>query len=110
MLAQVEYAYNDTINRTIGKSPFEVIYGLHTRDILELKNLGNAVTRSGYAEDFTQSMKEIHESVKQELKDNTTKIKQKVDERRKKLQLQVGDIVMVHLNKERLQQGIPNKL
>lgn len=101
-MAQDDYAYNDTINRTTSKSPFEVIYGLHPRGILELRDIGNAPTRSGYDEDFAQSMKEIHESVKQTLKDNTTKIKQKVDERRKNLQFQVGDIFMVHLNKARL--------
>lgn len=110
LLAQVEYAYNDTINRTTRKSPFEVIYGLHPRGILELRDLGNATTRSGYVEDFAQSIKEIDESVKQALNDNTTKIKQKVDERRKNLQFQVGDLVMVHLNKARLQQGVPNNL
>lgn len=98
------------MNRTTGKIHFEVFYGVHLRGILELRDLGSAAARSGYAEYFSQSMKEVHESVKQALMKNTSKIKQKADERRKNLQFQVGDLVMVHLNKERLQQGVPNKL
>lgn len=110
VLSQDEYAYNETINRTTEKSPFEVVYGVHPSGILELRELGNAATRSGYAEDFSQSMREVHELVKQALIENTSKIKQKVDERRKNLQFQVGYLFMVHLNKERLQKGVPNKL
>lgn len=102
VLAQSEYAYNDTINRTIGKSPFEVVYGVHTRGIFELRDLGSVAIRSGYAKDFSQSMKEVHESVTQALKENTSKIKQKVDEMRRNIQFQVGDLVMVHLNNARL--------
>lgn len=110
VLAQSEYAYNDTINRTTGKSTFEVVYGVHLRGIFELRDLGGATIKSGYAEDFSQSMKEVHESVRQALKENTSKTKQKVDEKRRNLQFQVGDLVMVHLKKERLQKGVPNKL
>lgn len=98
------------MNRTTGKSPFEVVYDVHPRGILELRDLGSAGARSGYVEDFAQSMKEVHELVKQALMENTSKHKQKVDERRTNLQFQVGDLVMVHLNKARLQQGVPNKL
>lgn len=102
VLAQSEYAYNDTINRTTGKSPFEVVYGVHPRGIFELRDLGSSAIRSGYAEEFSQSMKEVHESIRQALKENARKIKQKVDEKRRNLQFQVGDLVMVHLKKERI--------
>lgn len=87
-----------------------MVYGLHPRGILELRDLGNVAIRIGYAEDFAQSMKEVHESVKHALMESTSKIKKKVDERRKNLQFQVGDLIMVHLKKARLKQGMPNKL
>lgn len=38
------------------------------------------------------------------------KHKTKVDEHRKEVQFNVGDLVMVHLNKDRLQKGVPHKL
>jgi hypothetical protein len=110
MLPQAEYAYNDSVNRTIGKSPFEVVYGLHPRGVFELRNLENSEGRSAYVDDFSQSMKEVHEQVKKQLQEATQKLKEKVDERRKDLQFAVGDLVMVHLNKSRLQKGVPTKL
>ena len=40
----------------------------------------------------------------------TQRLKAKMDERRKEVQFQIGDFVMVHLNKARMQQGMPTKL
>ena len=65
---------------------------------------------SGQVEDFVQTMKEIQERVKKTIQENTIKLKAKVDEKKKDVQFSIGDYVMVHLNKERLQKGIPTKL
>ena len=40
----------------------------------------------------------------------TQKLKTKVDMSRKDIQFEVGEYVMVHLNKSRLQKGVPTKL
>ena len=64
VISQAEYAYNDSVNRTIGKSPFEIVYGMHPRGVCELRDLGDMEHRSGHAEDFSQTMKEIQEQVK----------------------------------------------
>ena len=66
--------------------------------------------RSGQAKYFFQTMKEIQDQVKKTIQDNTQKLKAKVDEKRKNVQFFVGDYVMIHLNKERLQKGVPTKL
>ena len=55
-------------------------------------------------------MKEIQEWVKKTIQDNTQKLKAKVDEKRTNIQFFVGDYVMVHFNKERLQKSVPTKL
>ena len=49
IIAQVEYAYNDTINMTTRKSPFEVVYGVHPRGILELRDMKAGAEVSGVA-------------------------------------------------------------
>jgi hypothetical protein len=40
ILPQVEFAYNDSPNRSTSKSPFQIVYGMHPRLILELRDLG----------------------------------------------------------------------
>jgi hypothetical protein len=36
----VEFAYNDSPNRSTGKIPFQIVYGMHPRGISELRDLG----------------------------------------------------------------------
>ena len=64
IIPQAEYAYNDSTNRSTGRSPFEVVYSLHPRGILDLKDVDKLAGDSGYANDFSLSMKEIHDSIK----------------------------------------------
>lgn len=40
VLPQAKFSYNDSPNRSIGKVPFQIVYGIHLRRISELKNLG----------------------------------------------------------------------
>jgi hypothetical protein len=36
ILPQAEFAYNDLVNQSIGKSPFQVVYGMQPRGVSEL--------------------------------------------------------------------------
>jgi hypothetical protein len=38
ILPQAEFAYNDSVNRSIGKSPFEIVYGMKLRGVYELRD------------------------------------------------------------------------
>jgi len=40
ILPQAEFSYNDSPNRSTGKIPFQIMYGMHPRGILELRYLG----------------------------------------------------------------------
>jgi hypothetical protein len=110
VLAQVEFAYNDSPNRSTGLSPFHILYGMHPRGIYELRNLGKQEIRSVDGEDFAVSMQELQDRVKQQLQDNNNKYKQKADLKRRQLDFEVGDLVMAHLRKERFPRGEYNKL
>jgi hypothetical protein len=38
ILPQEEFAYNDSVNRSTGKSPFQIVYGIQPRGISELRD------------------------------------------------------------------------
>jgi hypothetical protein len=38
ILPQADFAYNDSVNRSIGQSPFQVVYGMQPRGISELRD------------------------------------------------------------------------
>jgi hypothetical protein len=44
------------VNRSTGKSPFEIVYGIHPRGITELRDLNQDEFRSVGAEDFATKM------------------------------------------------------
>ena len=78
IISQDEYAYNDSINR-MTRSPFEIVYGMHPREVCEIRDLGVMEYRSGHAKDFSQTMKEIQEQVKKTITEATHKLKTKVN-------------------------------
>jgi hypothetical protein len=61
VLAQVEFTYNDSLNRSIGMSPFHILHGMHPRGVSELRDLGKLEKRSAYGEDFATAINELHQ-------------------------------------------------
>jgi hypothetical protein len=51
-MPQAEFAYNDSLNRRIGQSPFQIVYGMQPRGVSELKYSEQDEFRSASAEDF----------------------------------------------------------
>ena len=56
MLAQDEFQYNDSPNRSTWMIPFQILYGMHPRGVYELRSLGKQELRSVDGEDFAVSM------------------------------------------------------
>jgi hypothetical protein len=110
ILPQAEFAYNDSVNRSKGKSPFQVVYGMHPRGISELRDSEQTVTRSASAEDFAEAMKELHSQVKKRLQNSSQEYKHREDQHRRQLQFEVGDFILAHLRRERFLRGTYNKL
>ena len=74
-LAQAEFAYNDSPNRIIGMSIFQIVYGMNPRGLYELRNLGGQERRSAYGENFASNMHGIQEDVKKRLQESAGKYK-----------------------------------
>jgi hypothetical protein len=55
-------------------------------------------------------MKELHSHVKERLQNSSQEYKRRVDQQRRQLQFEVGDMVLAHFRKERFSRGTYNKL
>ena len=78
-MAQAKYAYNDLPNKSIGKSPFQICYGMHPRGVHELRDLGFTEKRSANSEEFVDAIHAMHEEVKQKLQSNNLMYTAKAD-------------------------------
>jgi hypothetical protein len=67
ILPQEEFAYNDSPNRSTGKIPFQILYGMQPRGVSELRDLEQGEIRSIGAEDFTAEMQKLHGKIKEQL-------------------------------------------
>ncbi|XP_057826199.2 uncharacterized protein LOC131037953 [Cryptomeria japonica] len=92
--------------RSIGKSPFEVVYEVHPRGIYELRDL-SGMDRNAQGEDFVAAMHDIHKQVEETLEKNVDKYKRKADLKKRDVQFKVGDL---HLSKEGLPKSKYTKL
>jgi NH3-dependent NAD+ synthetase len=110
ILPQAEFAYNDSINRSTGQSPFQIVYGMQPRGVFELRDSEQNTTRSASAEDFSKAMRELHCRVKERLQNSSQEYKRRTDQHRRQLQFEVGDLILAHLRKERFPRGTYNKL
>jgi hypothetical protein len=98
------------VNRSTGKSPFQIVYGMNLTGVSELRDLKHSKIRSARVEDFIAQMQELHNHIKEQLKKRSNEYKHIADKHRRKLEFEVGDQVLAHLRKERFPRGTYNKL
>ena len=99
-LAQAEFVYNDSPNRSKGMSHFQIIYGMLPRGVYELRDLGKWERISAQGEYFAIGMHELQENIKKRLHDSIEKYKQRSELKRREVKFQVGDLVMAYLRRK----------
>jgi hypothetical protein len=109
-LAQAEFAYNSMINRSTGKTPFQIVYCQPPRHALDLTPLPKLPGISIATEHMADRIKAIQEEVRTNLEESNARYKAAADCKRRAQIFQVGDLVMVYLHKGRMPAGTYTKL
>ncbi|GJV07948.1 putative nucleotidyltransferase, ribonuclease H [Tanacetum coccineum] len=109
-LAPAEFAFNNMVNRSTGKTPFQVVYQCPPKQTLDLIQLPALPGHSIAAQNMAERIEAVQAEVKQKLEYSNAKYKVQSDKHRRIKTFSVGDQVMVHLRKERFPVGTYNKL
>ena len=110
ILPQIEFAYNRSMHRTIGKIPFEVVYGLKPTGPMELAPHSTIQQFSGDVEVRAKEIKKLHEEDRLKIEKKNAKYVEQANRRRKYFKFEVGELVWVHLHKDRFSPGKFGKL
>ncbi|GKD27165.1 transposon ty3-I gag-pol polyprotein, partial [Tanacetum coccineum] len=101
LLPQAEFAYNRAPNKTTGRSPFMVVYGLNPATPLDLAVLDTSSKFNQEASDRAADIKALHQLVHDKINKSNELIKYRRDKGRKHILFQPGDLVWVHFRKDR---------
>ena len=67
-LSRVEFAYNNSINRSTGKRPFEIVTGYKPNQPIDLIPLPIHARVSESAASFAQHVRDLHKEISQKIK------------------------------------------
>ncbi|OWM72158.1 hypothetical protein CDL15_Pgr018041 [Punica granatum] len=104
-----EFAYNNEVRSSIGRSPFSVVYIKPPRHALDLLKLPKTHGVSVATRNMANQWHKVHGEVKKPEQANA-KYKHAPDLHRRKQLFEVGDEVMLFLRKERFPLGTYGKL
>ena len=80
-----EFAYNSSLNRTIKKTPFEIVYGNKPLSVLDLAPLPLSKKESVRATEMKDFMQSIHAQVKERIEHSNANYKAVADIHRRRL-------------------------
>ena len=101
LLPHAEFAYNSSTRQTTSCSPFEAVYGMNSIGPFDLAPIHPTDHFSGEADERAKFIKKIHEQVRDKILKQIEKYKKQADKHRKKVVFKEGDLVWIHLKKER---------
>ena len=107
---QAEFAYNCSVNRSTGFSPFVITYGYNPRAPLDLSPIPDLKRVNVKAEDLIAQIQEIHTATAKHLQETSAKYKQTADKKCRVVEFEIGDFVWAILTKDRFPMGEYNKL
>jgi hypothetical protein len=106
----VEFAYNRASRSTTKVSPFQVVYGFNPRALINILPLPTSEIIHNDAKDCADFILKIHESTKQNIEKINEKYRIAGSKGKKEVQFAPGDLVWLHLRKDRIPELRKSKL
>ena len=100
-LPHIEFAYNRSLHSTTKMCPFEIVYGFLPRAPIDLLPIPSSERVNVDAKQRAEMILKMHELTKANIEKMNTKYKLAGDKGRKKVVFEPGDLVWLHLRKER---------
>lgn len=105
-----EFAFNSSVNRSIGMSPFEVVLGYKPRMQVNLIPISSIHRPSASADSFASHIHAMHEEIRKKINMHSESYKLAANSHGCNVEFQIGDYVMVCKRPKRFPQGIARKL
>ena len=109
-LPHVEFAYNRAVHSTTNMCPFEVVYGFKPLAPIDLLPLPLQERSNMEASKRVSYAKKIHEKNKEAIEKRSKYYAEWANKHRKKVTFEPGDLVWVHLRKDRFLEKCKSKL
>ena len=100
-LPHIEFAYNRSLHSTTKMCPFEIVYGFVPRTPIDLLPLPSSVQHNLDATQRAEMILNLHKTTKDNIEHMNAKYKLAGDKGRKHVVFDVGDLVWLHLRKDR---------
>jgi len=101
ILPHAEFAYNMAPSKTTDLSPFKVVYGIEPLTPLDLSPRPMEAKPSVEANTRVEEIKHLHKHVRIKIERSNASYQAQANKYRKKVVFQPGDLVWIHLRKER---------
>jgi hypothetical protein len=100
-LPHIEFAYNRSLHSTTKLCPFKVVYAFVPRAPIDLLPLPSTVQHNFDATQHAEHILKLHATTKENIERMNAKYKISGDKGRKHIVFDVGDLVWLHLRKDR---------
>ena len=97
VLPLAEFAYNDSVNRSTGMSPFEIVMGRRPRKPIDLVPSPLHARVSESAESFADHIRSLHEHIRHHIETSNARYKELADTHKRAREFQEGDYVMIRV-------------
>lgn len=110
IIPQAKFAFSNSVNRMTRKTPFEAAYGLKPHHVVDLFPLPPEARVSEDGNAFADHIKRVPEEVRATITSSNQSYAAAANQHRRAKEFEEGDMVLVHLRRDRFSKGTYHKL